>query len=45
LVITWPTSKTTQTFRHLAADQAVEITEGTDAYRVVTRTPLAIPKH
>ena len=44
LVVTWPTSKTTQTFRHLAADQAIEITEGNDAYRVVTRKPLAIPK-
>jgi ASPIC and UnbV len=44
LVVTWPTSKTTQTFRHLAADQAIEITEGNDAFRVVTRKPLAIPK-
>jgi FG-GAP-like repeat/ASPIC and UnbV len=43
LVVTWPTSKTTQTFRHLAADQAIEITEGNDAFRVVTRKPLAIP--
>ena len=44
LTVTWPTSKTTQTFRHLAADQAIEITEGVDKYKVVTRKPLAIPK-
>ena len=41
LTVTWPTSKTTQTFRNLAADQAIEITEGTDAYQVVTRSPRA----
>ena len=28
LTVTWPTSRTTQTFRDLAADQAIEITEG-----------------
>jgi len=44
LIVTWPTSKTTQTFSHLAADQAIEITEGVDKYRVVTRKPLATPK-
>ena len=31
LTVTWPTSKTTQTFRDLAADQAIEITEGAEA--------------
>jgi hypothetical protein len=31
LTITWPTSETTQTFRDLPADQAIEITEGSDA--------------
>jgi hypothetical protein len=40
LTVTWPTSKTTQTFRRLAADQAIEITEGSDSYKVVTRKPL-----
>src|SRR5262249_52799000 len=40
LTVTWPTSKTTQTFRNLAADQAIEITEGSDAYRIVTRKPV-----
>src|SRR5207248_4585742 len=28
LTVTWPTSKTTQTIRDIAADQAIEITEG-----------------
>jgi ASPIC and UnbV/FG-GAP-like repeat len=45
LVVMWPTSKLTQTFRRLAADEAVEITEGADTYRVVKKKPLAIPKH
>ena len=40
LTVTWPTSRTTQTFRDVAADQAIEITEGVDPYKVVTRTPL-----
>ncbi len=40
VTVTWPTSKTTQTFRNIAADQAIEITEGVDQYKVVTRTPL-----
>jgi ASPIC and UnbV/FG-GAP-like repeat len=38
LVVTWPTSKTTQTFHQLAADQSVEITEGTNAFRSVPRS-------
>jgi hypothetical protein len=33
LTITWPTSRTTQTFRDLAADQAIEITEGSDSFK------------
>ena len=33
LIITWPTSGTTQTFRDLKADQAIEITEGVDAFK------------
>jgi hypothetical protein len=44
LTVTWPTSKTNQTFRNLAADQAIEITEGADHYKVVTRSPLPSPK-
>jgi hypothetical protein len=39
LTVTWPKSQTTQTFRDIAADQTVEITEGTDAPKV-----LVLPK-
>ncbi len=31
----WPTSRTTQTFRDLAADRTVEITEGVDAIKLL----------
>jgi hypothetical protein len=43
LIISWPTSKTTQTFRDVAADQAIEITEGTDSFKVLARQPLTPP--
>jgi len=33
LEVTWPTSRTSQTFRDLAADRTVEITEGVDAVK------------
>jgi hypothetical protein len=39
LSVTWPTSKTTQTFQNVDADQAIEITEGVDQFKRVTRTP------
>ncbi len=44
LTVTWPASKTTQTFRNIASDQAIEITEGVNQYKVVTRTPLPSSK-
>jgi hypothetical protein len=43
LTISWPTSKTTQTFRDLAADQAIEITEGSDSFKVLRQPTLVIP--
>ena len=43
LSITWPTSRTTQTFHDLAADQAIEITEGSSTYRVLHREPITSP--
>jgi hypothetical protein len=44
LTVSWPTSRTTQIFRDLAADQAIEITEGSDSYRVIHRpSPAARP--
>jgi tetratricopeptide (TPR) repeat protein len=39
LTVTWPTSKTVQTFRDVAADQEIEITEGDDSLRVIRRPP------
>jgi tetratricopeptide (TPR) repeat protein len=39
LTITWPTSKTTQVFRNLAADRAIAITEGSDAIKELPQHP------
>ncbi len=46
LIITWPASQTTQTFRGLAADQAIEITEGEETFKplVQPRLPVAPQK-
>ena len=33
LTVTWPTSRTSQTFRDVAAGQEIVITEGTDGYK------------
>ncbi len=43
LTVSWPTSKSTQTFRDLGADQVIEITEGSDALKVLHQTPLTPP--
>jgi hypothetical protein len=43
LTVTWPTSQTTQTFRSIAADQTIEITEGRDAFKALPR-PTAKPR-
>ncbi len=37
LTISWPTGGATQTFRDLAADRLIEITEGSDAVKVIDR--------
>jgi hypothetical protein len=37
LTITWPASRTTQTFRNVRANQALEIREGEKDYRIVER--------
>jgi len=39
LTVTWPTSRTTQTFHDLPADQTIEITEGAISYRVLRQRP------
>ena len=42
LTVTWPASRTTQTFHDLEADQAIEITEGAVSYQVLhPRPPIA----
>lgn len=40
LEIHWPTSGTTQTFRDIAVNQALEITEFSDQFRVLERPPV-----
>ncbi len=35
VTITWPASRTTQTFRRIPADRTIEVTEGTSDYRTV----------
>jgi hypothetical protein len=44
LTVTWPVSRTSQTFRHIPADRAIEVTEGSDTLRVLKRhAPAASP--
>jgi len=43
LVISWPASGTTQTFRDIAADEAIEITEGADSIRVLPHRRIPVP--
>lgn len=44
LEIYWPTSGTTQVFRDIAVDQAIEVTEFADEYRVLDRKPIPAPE-
>ncbi len=44
LEITWPTSGTTQTFRDVAVNQAIEVTEFAKEYRTLKPTPIPQPK-
>ena len=44
LEIHWPTSRTTQVFRDIAADQAIEVTEFADAIRRLNWQPLPQPR-
>ncbi len=37
LEILWPISRTTQTFRGIPANQSIEITEGSDSFRIVAK--------
>jgi tetratricopeptide (TPR) repeat protein len=40
LIVHWPTSGTTQTFRGVKADQSIEITEGAESFVARKNTPL-----
>jgi hypothetical protein len=42
LEIHWPTGGTTQVFRDIAVNQAIEVTEGDETFRALRRTPIAI---
>ncbi len=44
LQIDWPTSGTTQVFRDIAADQAIEITEFASAYQTLSHKPIPLPE-
>ncbi len=44
LTVSWPTSQTTQKFRDIAADQAIEIAEGSDSFKVLRQPTLTIPR-
>ncbi len=43
LEIQWPTSRTTQVFRDVAADQSIEVTEFAESYRKLDAKPLPQP--
>ncbi len=42
LEVSWPTSRTTQVFRDIAAEQSIEITEGVDSIKPLRQPRLAI---
>ncbi len=44
LEVTWPTSGTTQVFRDIAADQAIEVTEFAESYRPLNWSPIPLSK-
>ncbi len=43
VTVHWPTSKSVQTFRDVAADQMIEITEGLDSFKVLPQRPITLP--
>jgi hypothetical protein len=44
LTITWPASRTSQTFRGIPADRTIEIVEGAESYHVVERATMPAAK-
>ncbi len=43
LTVIWPTSKTTHTFHDVAADQAIEVTEGAGSFRILKQPSIKRP--
>lgn len=43
LEVHWPASKSTQVFRDIKADQAIEVTELADTYHMVDWKPIPAP--
>jgi len=43
ITVTWPVSRTTQTFHNLTPDTAIEVTEGSDVVRLLKLAPLPAP--
>ena len=43
LEVHWPTSRTTQVFHDLAANQAIEVVEQAETYRKVDHRPIPLP--
>jgi hypothetical protein len=41
LTVTWPTSRASQTFRDIAANQEIEIQEGSESYRVARKPEIS----
>jgi len=44
LTVNWPTSKLSQTFHNIAADQAIEVTEAAESDQVLHQPVLKIPR-
>ena len=44
LTVSWPTSRSTQTFHDVSVDQAVEITEGSESFRVMQNAPIVLAR-
>jgi hypothetical protein len=44
LEVYWPTSQTTQVFKDIPANRAIEITEFATEYKDITRKPIPLPK-
>jgi hypothetical protein len=44
LEVSWPTSRTRQTFHDLPIDRSIEIIEGREGFRILDTTPIPQPQ-